>query len=63
VIGTLAGAACGAFAGSALMHATSGRGGSIRVGRGAMIGHVTGNLAKLAIGGAIWITLGVAACR
>lgn len=63
VVGTILGAAGGAFAGATAMELTSGRAGgeAVRAGRGAAIGHVTGNLTKFALGCAIWLTLAVAA--
>lgn len=63
ILGTILGAAAGAFLGATGLEMASGRasGDAMRAGRGAAIGHVTGNLTKFAIGCAIWATLAVAA--
>ena len=62
VIGTIGGAAIGAFSGAAGMEMASGRtrDESVRAGKGAALGHVTGNLSKFALGCLIWLTLAVA---
>jgi uncharacterized protein YqgC (DUF456 family) len=63
VIGTLTGAAAGAFLGAATLELTTGRAprAAAGVGRSAMIGHLKGNLVKLATGAAIWLTLTISA--
>lgn len=63
VVGTILGAAGGAFAGATALELASGRARAeaVRAGRGAAIGHVTGNLTKFALGCAIWLTLTIAA--
>jgi len=63
LVGTILGAAGGAFTGATALELTSGRtrGEAVRAGRGAAIGHVTGNLTKFALGCAIWLTLAIAA--
>ena len=63
VIGTILGAAIGAFAGSAgvELYAGRSRGEAFRAGRGAAIGHVTGNASKFALGCVVWVVLTAAA--
>ncbi|MFW6337015.1 MAG: DUF456 domain-containing protein [Phycisphaeraceae bacterium] len=63
VLGTILGAAIGAFTGSAGVELYTGktRGDAFRAGRGAAIGHVTGNASKFALGGVVWVVLTVAA--
>ena len=63
VIGTLAGACLGAFAGSLAGDLWAGRtvDHSINAGRGAAVGRFWGTVAKMTIGAAILILLGIAA--
>jgi len=63
VVGTIAGATAGAFFAATALEMTGGRGGraSVRAGRGAALGQITGNLTKFAIGCLIWSLLAVAA--
>lgn len=63
VLGTILGAAIGAFTGSAGVELRAGksRGEALRAGRGAAIGHVTGNVSKFALGCVVWLVLTVAA--
>lgn len=63
VVGTLVGACLGAFAGSVLGDLWAGRPAhvSVEAGRGAAIGRLWGTVAKMAIGGAIVVILGIAA--
>jgi len=64
LLGSLAGGAGGAFAGSALMEHGGGKElrDAVRVGRGAAVGHVVGMLGKLTMGVAVWVLLAVAVC-
>jgi len=63
VVGTILGAAIGAFVGSAGVELYSGRtrGEALRAGRGAAIGHVTGNVSKVGLGCVVWVVLTAAA--
>jgi len=63
VAGTLIGACLGAFAGSLLGDLWAGRPmlRSIQAGQGAAVGRLWGTVAKMAVGGAIVVILGVAA--
>ena len=63
VLGTILGAAIGAFSGATAVEMKTGRGwrDATRAGRGAAIGHVTGNVSKAAIGAVIYLVLIVAA--
>jgi uncharacterized protein len=63
VLGTILGAAIGAFTGSAGVELYTGknRKEAFRAGRGAAIGHVTGNASKFALGSVVWVVLTVAA--
>lgn len=63
VLGTILGAAMGAFLVSATIELAAGRPQreAVRAGRGAAVGHVTGNLLKFLLGCGVWVTLAVAA--
>jgi hypothetical protein len=63
ILGTLVGASLGAFAGSLLGDLWAGRPlfHSVAAGRGAAVGRFWGTVAKMAVGGAIVLLLGVAA--
>lgn len=62
LFGTVIGAALGAFCGATGVELMRGRphNESVRIGRGAAFGHVTGNLTKFALGCVIWLILAVA---
>ncbi len=62
-ISTLVGAVGGAFAGSAVMEISTGkkRDQAVKVGTGAAIGHITGVISKLIVGGLIWLIITIAA--
>lgn len=62
VIGTIGGAVAGAFSGAMLAEMMSGKDkqSSIQAGKGAAIGHITGNLTKFALGCVIWLTIAIA---
>lgn len=63
LLGTIAGAALGAFGGSMFIEMQRGstRDDAIRVGRGAAIGHLTGTAIKFSLGILIYLTLAIAA--
>jgi len=63
IVGTLLGASVGAFAGSMLGDLWAGRPAELSVesGRGAAIGRLWGTVAKMAVGGAVVLLLGIAA--
>lgn len=62
LFGTIIGAVVGAFSGATGVELARGgtQADSIRVGKGAAFGHVTGNLTKFALGCVIWSILAVA---
>jgi uncharacterized protein len=62
-IGSILGACAGAFAGALAVELTIGRrvGHAVMIGRSAAVGRFWGTVAKLAIGGLMWVTAAAAA--